>query len=51
MFGIKRSYSIANLTRKKKQPSKIHDLTVLFAVSFSFGVVAWHLIRPIIELS
>ena len=50
MFGINEDkFSIANPTREKKRPSKFQDLAFLFAVSFSFGVLAWHLIRPILD--
>lgn len=48
MFGKKNVYSLANPTEQKSRPSQVQHTLTLFIVSFVFGVIGWHLIRPIL---
>jgi hypothetical protein len=47
MFGKRGVVSIANRSEEKKPVSQLRDTLSSMGVCFSFGVLAWYLIRPL----
>jgi hypothetical protein len=47
MFGKRGVFSIANRSEEKKPVSQNRETLLTMGVCFSFGVLAWYLIRPL----
>ena len=50
MFGNKGIYKLEERVDLEVRPSPFRDKLLLAGVSFAFGAVGWHLIRPILGL-